>query len=76
MNAPSAEEFARYLEGLLEEPADGVEIELPRPLCVAFLSLLDYLMEEPDPVVPAPLRPATVRLAHEVALKVNPTLGL
>ena len=74
MDAPSDEAFARYLYSLLDAPADadGVEIELPRPLCVAFLSLLDRLMEGPDPVIPLPLRPAVVRLAHEVALRVNP----
>jgi hypothetical protein len=75
MDAPSAEAFARYLDSLLDERQDRVEIELPRPVCVAFLSLMDYLMDNPDPVIPVELRPATVRLAHEVAIKVNPTLG-
>ena len=74
MDAPSDEAFARYLDSLLDAPTDGVEIELPRPLCVAFLSLLDRLMEGPDPVIPLPLRPAVVRLAHDVAIRVNPTL--
>jgi hypothetical protein len=74
MTAPSPEHFASYLGSLLDEPADGVEIGLPRPLCVALLSLLDYLMDELDPVIPLPLRPATVRLAHEIAIKVNPTI--
>jgi hypothetical protein len=74
MNRPSPAAFASYLGDLLDEHDDQVEVGLPRPLCVAVLSLLDYAMDEPDPLIPAPLRTAAARLAHEIAIRVNPML--
>jgi hypothetical protein len=57
--------FSEYLEDLLAEKGDGAgEVVLvPKSLCVATLSVLQYLTEDLQPSpIPAELMPSIVRL--------------
>ncbi len=63
------EQFAEYLEFLLNDSENDHDVPIPQRLCVAVLSLLEYLTEdEQPPLIPAPLQPAVARLAHQIAV--------
>jgi hypothetical protein len=49
------EQFAEYLEFLLNDSENDHDVPIPQRLCVAVLSLPEYLTEdEQPPLIPAP----------------------